>query len=90
MPAKSVSVATTTTTTYNATPEFDAGFPAVGHELVNVTAGAVVVFSYDGINDHGRLDGTNFKASARSIRHQKIWLRASSGGPATVLASSWA
>ena len=88
MAAKSASVVTSTTTTYAATPEFDAGFLPNGIEMY-LTGTAVVAFSYDGANDHGRLDSVKFNSSARASKYQKVWLRAVSGGPATVLVSAW-
>jgi len=91
MAASAASVATTATTTYNTLPDYDAGAVMKNLEIYVSTA-SVVAFSYDGKNEHGRLDSANLKASSRrfeSMTIQKIWLRAVSGGPATVEISTW-
>jgi len=56
-----------------------------------LTSASVVAFSFDGKNDHGRLDSTNFKSVLRKISGcQKVWFRVVSGtNPATLIASVW-
>lgn len=55
-----------------------------------ITSASVVAFSFDGTNDHGRLDSTNFKSVLRRSTYKKVWFRVVSGAdPATVVWSQW-
>ncbi len=55
-----------------------------------LTSASVVAFSFDGVNDHGRLDSANMKSVTRQTRAKKVWFRVVSGtNPATLFASHW-
>jgi len=92
MAASSVTTAAiTSTTTYAATPEVDFGYvPRNGLEMFTPTATVVIAFSFDGKNDHGRLDSANFKSTSRpGSRYQKVWFRMVTGSNGIVTASCW-
>lgn len=91
MSAKSAALSITVTAYASpiGAPDFDAGFAPNGQEIY-LTSASVVAFSYDGINDHGRLDSAKLNSSTRATKNQKVWFRVVSGtNPATLVCSSW-
>jgi len=75
-----------------ATPDLDTGRDITGMEMF-LTSASVLGFSFDGINEHGRLDSTNYKSTQRQFSQKppgKVWLRVVSGtSPATGTLSVW-
>jgi hypothetical protein len=75
--------------TYPATAQVDLGNQSADEFFAAVDTVSVAALSFDGVNDHVRLDSATYRTAQRNIRFSKMWARTVSGAAATVQIQSW-
>ncbi len=78
--------------TYPADPQYSWGFATTGIRLHNRVGAVAVYFSFDGINDHGKIAAAGIFENGPDfvVTYGRIWFRLESGGgPNSVDATVW-